>query len=137
MFEKVLLAVDGSDHSMRAVPIAGEIAERFGSELVVLNVQEHELTWVADVEMRTSDEAFELVDGIVRQLKDDGRSVRGEVVRAPVGQVARLLLDVARDEGAGLIVMGTRGLSDWGRLLMGSVAHKVLHLSEIPVLVVR
>ncbi len=100
MFEKVLLAVDGSDHSMRAVPIAGEIAERFGSELVVLNVQE-------------------------------------EVVRAPVGQVARLLLDVARDEGAGLIVMGTRGLSDWGRLLMGSVAHKVLHLSEIPVLVVR
>ncbi len=137
MFEKVLLAVDGSEHSMRAVPIAGEIAERFGSELVVLNVQEHELTWVADVEMRTSDEAFELVDGIVRQLKDDGRGVRGEVVRAPVGQVARLLLDVARDEGAGLIVMGTRGLSDWGRLLMGSVAHKVLHLSEIPVLVVR
>ncbi len=137
MFEKVLLAVDGSEHSMRAVPIAGEIAERFGSELVVLNVQEHELTWVADVEMRTSDEAFELVDGIVRQLKDDGRNVRGEVVRAPVGQVARLVLDVARDEGAGLIVMGTRGLSDWGRLLMGSVAHKVLHLSEIPVLVVR
>ncbi len=137
MFEKVLLAVDGSEHSMRAVPIAGEIAERFGSELVVLNVQEHELTWVADVEMRTSDEAFELVDGIVRELKEDGRSVRGEVVRAPVGQVARLVLDVARDEGAGLIVMGTRGLSDWGRLLMGSVAHKVLHLSDIPVLVVR
>jgi nucleotide-binding universal stress UspA family protein len=33
--------------------------------------------------------------------------------------------------------MGTRGLSDWGRLLMGSVAHKVVHLAEVPVLVVR
>jgi len=46
-------------------------------------------------------------------------------------------LDMAREEGAGLIVMGTRGLSDWGRLLMGSVAHKVVHLAEVPVLVVR
>jgi nucleotide-binding universal stress UspA family protein len=137
MFEKILVAVDGSDHSAKAVPVAGEIAHRFGGEVVVLNVQEHELTWATDIEMRTSDEAFELVDGIVRQLKEDGVNVRGEVVRAPVGQIARLVLDVAKDEGAGLIVMGTRGLSDWGRLLMGSVAHKVLHLSDTPVLVVR
>ncbi len=44
---------------------------------------------------------------------------------------------MAKEEGAGLIVMGTRGLSDWDRLLMGSIAHKVVHLADIPVLIVR
>jgi nucleotide-binding universal stress UspA family protein len=44
---------------------------------------------------------------------------------------ARTILDVAQEEGAGLLVMGTRGLSDWDRLLVGSVAHKVLHLAAL------
>ena len=103
----------------------------------MVHVREHEVTWGADIDVETFDEARELVDGVVRELKNEGTSVRGEVVRVPLGQTPRAILDIAHDEDVGLIVMGTRGLSDWGRLLMGSVAHKIVHLAEVPVLVVR
>ncbi len=137
MFERILLAVDGSEQSMKAVGVAGDLARRYDGEVIVLHVREHEITWGADIDIETADEARSLVDGVVSVLKDAGTNVRGEVVRVPLGQTPRAILDMTQEEGAGLIVMGTRGLSDWGRLLMGSVAHKVVHLAEVPVLVVR
>ncbi len=137
MFEKILLAVDGSEHSRRAVPVASELARVCHGEVFVLHVREHEVTWAQDVDVETPDEAEELVDGVVRELKDAGASARGEVVRVAFGQAPRVILDAAKHEGVGLIVMGTRGLSDWGRLLMGGVAHRVMHLAECPVLIVR
>lgn len=137
MFERILLPVDGSEHSRKAVQIAGDLARRYGAEVVVLHAREHELTWGADIDIESAEEARLLVDGVVRELKDAGTNVRGEVVRVPLGDVPRAILDVAKAEDAGLIVMGTRGLSDWERLLLGSVAHKVVHLADVPVLVVR
>lgn len=137
MFEKILLAVDGSEHSLKAVPFAGDIARHHDGEVTVLHVREHELTWASDVDLETEGEAQMLVDGIVRELKDSGANAVGDIRRVAHGQTPRAILDVAEEIGAGMIVMGTRGLSDWGRLLMGSVAHKVIHLADCPVLVVR
>lgn len=137
MFERILLAVDGSEHSAKAIPVAGDLARRYGGEVIVLHVREHELGFAGDIDVETPQEALDLVDDVLRTLKDQDTNVRGEVVRVPLGQTPRAILDAAKDEGVGLIVMGTRGLSDWGRLLMGSVAHKVVHLAEVPVLVVR
>jgi nucleotide-binding universal stress UspA family protein len=137
MFERILLPVDGSEHSRKAAAVAGDLARRYGAEVVVLHAREHELTWGADIDLESAEEARRLVDEVVRELKDAGTSVRGEVVRVPLGDVPRAILDAAKAEGAGLIVMGTRGLSDWERLLLGSVAHKVVHLADVPVLVVR
>lgn len=135
MFERILVAVDGSEHSAKAVPIAGDLAFRYGGELLVFHAREHDFALGEDVE--TSKESMELVDGIVRDLKDAGISARGEIVRVPHGHTPRAILEVAREEHVDLIVMGTRGLSEWSRLLMGSVAHKVVHLADMPVLVVR
>lgn len=137
MFERILLPVDGSEHSRRAVAIAVDLARRYGAEVVVLHAREHELTWGADIDIESAEEARRLVDDVVRELKDAGAATRGEVVRVPIGDVPRAILDAAKAEDVGLIVMGTRGLSDWERLLLGSVAHKVVHLAEVPVLVVR
>ncbi len=78
-----------------------------------------------------------IVDGTVRQLKDVGVNARPEIRRAGPGHAAQEILDVAEAEGASLIVMGSRGLGDWSGLLLGSVTHKVLHLSRLPVLVAR
>ncbi len=137
MFERILLAVDGSEHSRKAIAVAADLSRRYQGEVIVLHVREHELTWGADIDIESAEEARQLVDAVVRELKDVGADARGEVVRVPLGQIPRAILDMAREEQVGLIVMGTRGLSDWGRLLMGSVAHKVVHLAEVPVLVVR
>jgi nucleotide-binding universal stress UspA family protein len=137
MFERILLAVDGSRHSAKSIPAAADLASRYGAEVLVFHAREHELALGVDVDAETPDEAMTLVDGIVRELKDRGIAVRGEIVRVPLGDTARAILDATHDEHVDLIVMGTRGLSEWSRLLMGSVAHEIVHLADIPVLVVR
>jgi nucleotide-binding universal stress UspA family protein len=137
MFERILLAVDGSAHSRKAVPVAADLAFRYGGEILVFHAREHELALGVDIDAETPEEGLDLVDGIVRELKDAGVSVRGEVVRVPLGRTPHAILDAAKDANVDLIVLGTRGLSEWSRLLMGSVAHKVVHLAEMPVLVVR
>jgi nucleotide-binding universal stress UspA family protein len=135
----ILLAVDGSAPSERAVETAIELAPCVGAEVVVLHVRETEaVAWtVQSVELTTIDEATNLVDDVVRTLKNAGVDARGEVADAMHGGAAREILRFARAEDAGMIVMGSRGLSDLAGLVMGSVTHKVLHLADRPVLVVR
>jgi nucleotide-binding universal stress UspA family protein len=57
------------------------------------------------------------------------------VIRTLHGTVAQALVDSARDRQADAIVMGSRGLSDMAGLVLGSVTHKVIHLSDKPVVV--
>ena len=137
MFDSILLAVDGSETSGKAIPIAADVAKRYGAEVVVLHVREREVSVEGAFDLETGEEAADLVDDAVRNLKDAGLSARGEVRTTIIGQVPRVVAEVASDEGAGLIVMGSRGLSDWGGLFLGSVTHRVLHMVEVPVLVVR
>lgn len=137
MFEKIVVAVDGSEPSDRAVQLAGNLAGKYGADVTVVHVREREYSRVGAYEVETPVESEEILDTAVRTLKDLGVSARGEMRHALVGSAAREIIDVAQTEGVGLVVMGTRGLSDWSGLLLGSVAHKVLHLGECPVLVVR
>jgi nucleotide-binding universal stress UspA family protein len=116
MFEHIVLAVDGSAESKRAIPVAAELAGRFQGEVTVLHVREHALSWNVDVDLEAPSEATELVDGIVRELKDVGVSAQGEVRRAPAGQAPREILGAAAN--ADLIVVGSRGLTDWQGLLL-------------------
>jgi nucleotide-binding universal stress UspA family protein len=137
MFEKILLAVDGSAPSDRAVREAADLATRLGSEIVVVHVIETEHTWAGGVELDGPEEAYELVERTVRALKDEGIGARGEIQRSIYGRAARVILELASEEGASVIVLGSRGLSDLAGLVLGSVTHKILHLSHCPVLVVR
>jgi nucleotide-binding universal stress UspA family protein len=145
MFEKILLAVDSSDYSRRAVDVALGLAGRFGGEVLVFHVREWTVSaagafptdGMAAVDLEREQEADALVRGVVRTLEDGGVKATAEVRSASRGQVAGQILEEAKDVGAGLIVMGTRGLSDLSGLLLGSVAHKVLHLAECPVLITR
>jgi nucleotide-binding universal stress UspA family protein len=136
MFDTILLAVDGSEPSKRATSFALDLASRLGSEVVVIHVRERETGHVAH-DPGTYEEGTELVDETVRKLKDAGVGARGEMLSAVFGRAARVILEVANDTGAGLVVMGSRGLSDLAGLVMGSVTHKVLHLAHVPVVVVR
>jgi nucleotide-binding universal stress UspA family protein len=137
MFEKILLPVDGSEPSRRAVRVAGELAKCSGGEVLVFHVWEREVNHLGGFELEAPDEAQDLVDEVVRELKDQGVSARGEVIRASYGRTTRELLEAGEEFGANIIVMGTRGLSDFAGLVLGSVTHKVLHLAHCPVLVVR
>ncbi|HTG46054.1 MAG TPA: universal stress protein [Actinomycetota bacterium] len=139
MIERIVLAVDGSERSARAVERAAEIAERFGAVVTVVHVNETTTSWGVgfDPTIVSDETGAALVDGVVRDLKDRGISALGEVRTAPTGIVPDEIVDVAREADASMIVMGTRGLSDLKGLMLGSVAHGVLRLAHCPVLVVR
>lgn len=137
MFEKVLVAVDGSPHARTAIPAAVDIARKSGGEIVVLHVREHSVIRGQDWDMESGQEAQAIVDEACREIETSGVKARTAVVRSVAGYVPRAILEAADENGADLIVLGSRGRSDLQGLLLGSVTHKVIQLSHRPVLVTR
>ena len=84
----------------------------------------------------TADEAQESVDAAVAELTQAGIKAHGEVKNTLYGHAAREIVEDAKARDVGAIIMGSRGRSDLG-LVLGSTAHKVIHLTDRPVLIVR
>jgi nucleotide-binding universal stress UspA family protein len=136
MREKILLAVDMSDHSRKAVP-AGELARAGNGSVHVLHVRELYYPVPPTVVGDSPEEAQQLVDGVVEEVKQAGVAADGAVRPSTGGSPAGAILEVGREVGAGTVVLGSRALSELGGLLLDSVANKVIQLSACPVLVVR
>ncbi|HEX9235496.1 MAG TPA: universal stress protein [Actinomycetota bacterium] len=136
-FKRILLAVDGSEPSNRAVALTADLAEQTEAEVLVVHVYEREPAKFGAFPLETGEDAGEILDDAVRILKDRGISARGELRTGIFGRAARIILEEANDFDAGLVVLGSRGLSDLAGLVLGSVTHKVLHVTHCPVLVVR
>jgi len=137
MFDRILIAVDGSPYSAPAVSAATEIATKFNSHAFVLHVREHDRGRAGAFPLETPQEALDLVSATVKTLRAAGITAMGDAHGAVAGQAAKDIVDTARSQGVDLIVMGSRGLSEIAGLFVGTVTHKVLQLAHIPVLVVR
>lgn len=137
MFKKILVAVDGSPFAGSAIPYAVEMAGEFKSEVFILHVLEREVGRAGAFPLETSLEADRVVAEALKPFVDAGIPAKGEVQHAVAGHAAKHIVDTAKGLGAELIVMGSRGLSDIAGLMLGSVTHKVLQLSEVPVFVAR
>jgi nucleotide-binding universal stress UspA family protein len=134
---KIFLPVDGSDHSRRAIDQAARLAGLSGGEVRVFHFKEREPSRAGVAGFETTADAAGLVNAAVGQLQAAGVKVSGEARAGLAGEAAKAIVDEAGRFGADLIVMGSRGLSDFQALLVGSVAHKVLHYAHCPVLIVR
>ncbi len=137
MFGRILLAVDGSPHADKAAQLAAKLAAAAGDEVVVTHVIELPPTRTGPTELEPREDARQLVEQCAKELAGIGVNATTDIGRAPGGRVARTLVDAADEHRAGLIVMGCRGRSDLSSLLLGSVAHEVLHHSHCPVLIAR
>jgi nucleotide-binding universal stress UspA family protein len=137
MFERMLVAVDGSRRSTKTVAVAVDLATRYGSSVTVVHVREHTLYEGADVDLGPAISADELVDGVLEVFREAGIDARGEIRRVSPGETAEQIVEVAKASNADLIVMGTRGMTEWRSLLLGGVANKVVHHATCPVLLVR
>ena len=137
MFKKILVAIDGSDYSRNALPTAIEVAQKFGGDLLVLHVAEHDRGRAVAFPTESPAEATRLVADAVRKARDSGLSARGELLDRAAGHVAPAIAATAAANSIELIVMGSRGLSDAQGFLLGSVTHRVMQLVDIPVLVAR
>jgi len=137
MFEKILVPVDGSEHSGRTLPAAVDLATKYGAEVIVLHVREHGRSWATDADFSPPEQAQRVVDEAVARFREAGLEASGEVRDAAVGEAPREIVDAAEANDVELIVMGNRGMTQWRSLLLGSVAHKILEHANCAVLLVR
>jgi nucleotide-binding universal stress UspA family protein len=137
MFKHILVAVDGSTYSQQALPTAIEVAKKFGSDVFVLHVSEHDRGRAVAYSLETPADATRLVGHAVKVIRDAGITAKGELRDMAAGHVAKAIIETATANHIDLIVMGSRGLSDVQGLLLGSVTHTVVQMANIPVLVDR
>ena len=139
MYDEILVAVDHSEISDRAVVAARDLAVLSKGEVWVLHLRERETAPKVGVLVpdETTDDANTAVAAAVDMLAQAGVKAHGEVRNTIFGYAAREIISDAGEVGADVIVMGSRGRGDLAGLLLGSTAHKVIHLSDRPVLVVR
>jgi nucleotide-binding universal stress UspA family protein len=137
MFSHILVAIDGSTYSQEALPAAVEMAKKFDSEILVVHVSEHDRGRAVVYTLETPAAATMMVANAVEQLRNAGLVAKGQLVDVAAGHVAKAIIETAEANGNDLIVMGSRGLSDVQSMMLGSVTHKVMQTSVIPVLVVR
>jgi nucleotide-binding universal stress UspA family protein len=139
MYDKILVAVDHSEISDRAVLAARDLALLSKGEVWVLHLREREIATrtamvIAD---ETLDEAKASVAAVVDKLTAAGVKAYGEVRNTLFGYAGREIVDDAIQHGVDVIVMGSRGRGDLAGLILGSTAHKVIHLADRPILIVR
>ena len=138
MYERILAAVDESDVAGRVLAAATELAALSHGEVFVLHLREREPTKFGVLpSVESPADASSLVDDAVQKLTAAGVKAAGTVRNSVFGYAAREILAEADSRDAGVIVMGSRGRGDLAGLLLGSTAHKVIHLAGRPVLVVR
>ena len=139
MYDKILVAVDHSEVSDRAVLAARDLAVLSKGEVWVLHLREREVAVKTGVAMTTesADEANAAISAAVEVLTQAGVKAHGDIRTTLFGYAAREIVDDAIEHDADVIVMGSRGRSDLVGFILGSTAHKVIHLTDRPVLIVR
>lgn len=140
MYKKILVAVDDSDVSSRAVEAAAELAKLSGGTLHLFHVRERQDVigkGGGSFDVEYQEEAEALVKRTTDALDQSGVSVTSKIVHVPIGHIANEIVKAAAEADADTIVMGSHGRSGLGSLVLGGNAYKVLHLADRPVLIVR
>jgi nucleotide-binding universal stress UspA family protein len=125
---RIVVGVDGSDGSRRALVWAAEEARLRKSVVVAIHVSPTTDPGLID---RLEESAEKLLAQEIEQVDSDDLTIEGRVVSGPT---ADALISAA--EEADLIVVGTRGLGGFKELVLGSVSHQVAHYSHCPVVIV-
>ncbi|MED0757263.1 universal stress protein [Aneurinibacillus thermoaerophilus] len=148
MFQKILVAIDGSEMGEKALDVALAIAKEeqvelsllhVGKEVVVSPYMVGEMAYISkhyDIDFNEAmrKEAEELLNKAKAKAEAQG------VAATPVylkGDAARQIVDYADKNKYQLIVIGSRGLSGFKEMMLGSVSHKVSQLATCPVLIVK
>jgi len=138
ILNRILVAVDGSSYSRKAVEYAGEIAKKFNSELTLIYVLA-----VPRVEgAKEGDTDLGPIEDVGTKILRDSKHILDQMglnasTRLETGHPAETIVTVADREEYSLIVIGGRGQSQVKSFLLGSVSDKVSHHAPCPVLIVR
>lgn len=146
MINRILVPVDGSEGSKKALELACELGGKQGAALHVLHIAQPPpgkrvlVLGAAAVTVEADPEELKKAgEQVVSSAKEIAKDHGFDKVSASVvgGDPAAQIIDYAKSKKIDMIVMGTRGLSDLSGLLMGSVSHKVTHLAPCTCVTVR
>lgn len=144
MFKHILVPVDGSETSLQAVSKAAELAKAFNSDVTAVYVLDpYPFTGVgadfaygqAQYLSAATAEANKALEDVTERMKDTGVTVKTLVGEGHA--IHEGIVRVGENVGADLIVMGSHGRRGLEKLVLGSVAQRVLQTAKVPVLVVR
>ncbi len=140
MFDKILLAVDGSEHGLHAAQVAGDLARNMKSKRLRIVVAFDRIppylgepNLQAAIEARMT-QAQQILMSAQKAVGDVPAEVHTEVIE---GSPAEAILEVAKTRESDVIVMGSRGLGRLSGALLGSTSQKVVSHATCPVLIVR
>jgi nucleotide-binding universal stress UspA family protein len=149
MFEKILVAVDMSPLAPKVLESARDIAVKSTATVLVAHIRDVALPVAmaatagraggigrAGGSLEDEEAANRLVEDAVEMLRAAGVTATGRVENG-WGATARELLEMASEFGADMIVVGSHGSHHVAQLVLGSVAYRIVHLAQCPVLVVR
>jgi len=151
MFNKILLAFDGSNASTIAAKYAIHLSSLENSELILLNVIENikqggviglrakygDTKLVEGYTKTRRKNAEEIIKPIEKSAKDKGINTKVEILEDDGNSLIGFIVNYAEKNDINLIVIGTKGLSKFRRLLMGSVASGIINHSKCPVLLIK
>ena len=139
--KRILVAVDGSEPSLHAAKLAGELASKLGARLTlayaaVPMVYPAETAWVPvnEVERATEAHGQEILKQAAAALHELGIETSTLILHGPA---AETIADAVKAEDIDLVAVGSRGRGAVARVLLGSVADRLVHICTKPVLVVR
>ena len=147
MYQRILIATDGSDISRSAVTSAIELASVVRAELVALYVvPRYPVSYfeggitisvddIARTEKQWSEKGQTVVDAVQQEAKAQGVTAIALVVQSDL--VAESIISAAKKHGCDLVVMASHGRKGIKRILLGSETQHVLTHSTVPVLVLR
>jgi len=146
MFKTILVPVDGSEASQRALEKAVELQKNLKSELIILTVYRHQSLLEGSLSMLKVDDPQNIIDEVqlehAKKVAETAKALAIEKGSADPhafvkrGPPARTIVAFGEEHDAELIVLGARGTGDIERFLLGSVSHKVTGLADCAVMVV-
>ncbi len=149
MIKNILVAVDGSENSDRALDFALDLAEKFGAAITALNVSESPAMGAIPFEPTTvSSESMvafakdlqRFHEEILKKAVSHAKKVKPNVVvlsKLREGNPALEIVAEAKEEGIDVVVVGHRGLGRVKEIFLGNISEKVAHLAPCPVVIVR
>ena len=137
--QKILVPVDGSEHSRRAAAYAAELAKITDGEVMLIHCHKSFPVVLGEPYFQNAinkimKQAEELLEPFRKILQDAGVDYSEKILEGPA---AKAICEAAEIEKADMIVMGSRGRNDLEGLLLGSCTHRVLKTAPCPVLVIR
>lgn len=147
MFSRILVCADGSQKSIEAATVAAEIALKFGSDLILLSVFDPSVipaatVGIPDGSLQTTTDAGAYADERQNRVEAETSKVLGRTgveytTHRELGHPVDRIISTAQDKKVDLIVMDSRGLGGFERLVLGSTSEGVLRHAHCPVLIVR